>query len=91
MDQYVVKNPGHLPTGYGRESDTNMFHGSTLFRDAASKREFEEWLYEEASARLAVKHYHSNNGVFNAGIFTESCEEDGQTQSFSGIGAQHQN
>ena len=37
MDQYVVKNPGRLPTGYGRESDTNMYHGGTLFRDAASK------------------------------------------------------
>ena len=27
-----------------------------------AKREFEEWLWEEA--RVAVKHYHSNNGVF---------------------------
>ena len=108
MDQYVVKNPGRLPTGYGRESDTNMYHGGTLFRDAAykyiyirnqvslgagetvaAKREFEEWLYEEA--RVAVKHYHSDNGVFNAETFTASCEEDGQTQSFSGVGAQHQN
>ena len=94
MDQYVVRNPGRLPTEYGRESDTNMLHRGTLFRDAASKyiyvrnqislsagetvtakREFEEWLYEEA--RVAVKHYHSDNGVFSSGIFTKSCEEDG--------------
>jgi len=37
LDQYVVKTPGRLPTGYGRESITNMFHGGTIFRDAASK------------------------------------------------------
>ena len=43
----------------------------------AAKREFEEWLYEEAS--VVVKHYHSDNDVFNAETFTESCEEDGQT------------
>ena len=108
MDQYVVKTPGRLPSGYGREADHNMFHGGTIFRDAASKyifvknqvslgagetvtakREFEEWLWEEA--RVSVKHYHSDNGVFKAEMFTDSCKEDGQTQSFSGVGAQHQN
>ena len=31
MNQYVVKNPGRLPTGYGRESDTNMYHGTHYF------------------------------------------------------------
>ena len=36
MDQYVVKTPGRLLSGYGRESNVNMFHG-TIFRDAASK------------------------------------------------------
>ena len=108
MNQYSVKNSGRFPTGYGREVDTIMYHGGTLFCDAASKyiyvrnqvslgaretvaskRKFDEWLYEEA--RVAVKHYHSDNEVFNAEIFTESCEADGQTQTFSGVGAQHQN
>ena len=31
MDQYVVNNPGRLPTGYGKKSDTNMFHDDTIF------------------------------------------------------------
>ena len=31
MDQYVVKNKGHLPTGHGREHESNKFHGGTLF------------------------------------------------------------
>ena len=107
-DQYVVKNRGRLPTGYGREHESNEFHGGTLFRDAAStyiyiqsqvslgagetataKREFEEWLWEEA--RVAAKHYHSGNSVFKSVHFTQSCSEDGQMQSYSGVGAQHQN
>ena len=37
LDQYVVKAPGRLPTGFGKESITNMFHGRTIFRDASSK------------------------------------------------------
>ena len=37
LDQYVVKAPGCLPTGFGKESLTNMFHGRTIFRDASSK------------------------------------------------------
>ena len=54
-----------------------------------AKNEFETWLWEEA--RLQVKHYHSDNGVFNAKMFTDNCKEEGQTQTFSGVGAQHQN
>ena len=108
MDQYVVKDPGRLPTGHGREAEHNMFHGGTIFRDAASKyihtqnqvslcagetvmakNDFESWLWDEA--RATVKHYHSDNGVFTAALFKEACDEVGQTQSFSGVGAQHQN
>eukprot|EP00956_Cyclotella_meneghiniana_P015029 scaffold22790_cov42-Cyclotella_meneghiniana.AAC.1 len=108
LDQYIVKTPGRLPTGYGKESYTNMFHGGTIFRDAASKyihvqnqvslgagetvnakMAFEEWLWEQA--RVTVKHYHSDNGVFDSTLFREACEEENQKQSFSGVGAQHQN
>ena len=31
MDQHVVKDPGRLPTGCGREAEHNMFHGGTTF------------------------------------------------------------
>jgi hypothetical protein len=108
LDQYVVKTPGRLPSGFGKEMHTNMYHGGTIFRDAASKYihvqnqvslgagetvnsklGFEEWLWEVARER--VKHYHSDNGVFTAQEFVEACEDDKQTQSFSGVGAQHQN
>ena len=32
-----------------------------------------------------------NLGVFTAALFKEACDEDGQSQRFSGVGAQHQN
>ena len=35
-DQFVVKTPGRLPNGYGRESTKNKYHGGTIFEDAAS-------------------------------------------------------
>ena len=108
LDQYVVKTPGRLPTGYGREAHYNLFHGGTIFRDAASKyifvqnqvslgagetvnakMRFEEWLWE--AARERVKHYHSDNGIFTAQTFKDACAEEQQTQSFSGVGAKHQN
>jgi hypothetical protein len=38
-----------------------------------------------------VKHYHGDNGIFSAEEFWRDCEEKQQSQSFSGVGAQHQN
>ena len=108
MDQFVVKTPGRLPTGYGREAPGNRFHGGTIFNDAAtgiiwvenqislgagetilSKSRFEEWLWELAC--VEINHLRSDNGVFIAEEFRQDCSDKNQTQSFSGVGAQHQN
>ena len=35
-DQFVCKNPGRLPSGFGRERHQNRFHGGTIYNDAAS-------------------------------------------------------
>ena len=35
-DQFVCKNPGRLPTGYGRESRDRRFQGGTIYNDATS-------------------------------------------------------
>ena len=35
-DQFVVKTPGWLTVGYGREGAENCFHGGTMYVDAAS-------------------------------------------------------
>ncbi len=54
-----------------------------------AKMRFEDWLWE--TSRAHVKHYHSDNGIFTAEAFCDSCKEGRQMQSFSGVGAQHQN
>ena len=99
LEKYVVKTPGWLPFGYGRESHVNMFHGGCIHvqnqillgagETINSKLAFEEWLWE--TAQVCVKHYHSDNGVFTDQEFCDTCGEEKQTQSFSGVGPQHQN
>jgi len=59
--------------------------GDTL----AAKHSFEEFLME--AAHVTVKQWHSDNGIFVANEFKEDCREKHQTQTFSGVGAQHQN
>ncbi len=107
-NQFVVKTPGRLPNGYGRERRDLRYHGGTIYNDAASgtisvenqvslganetimgKYRFEEWLWEQAAAQ--VLHYHSDNGIFVSDEYIQDCENKGQSQSFYGVGAQHQN
>ncbi len=54
-----------------------------------SKMHFEEWLWEIAAAEIS--HLHSDNGIFTADMFCADCKMKNQTQSFSGVGAKHQN
>ncbi len=42
-------------------------------------------------AAAEIHHLHSNNGIFNAELFVKDCKNKFQTQSFSGVGAYHQN
>jgi hypothetical protein len=50
---------------------------------------FEQRLWDQCVSE--VKHYHGDNGIFSAEEYRPDCEEKGQSQSFSGVGAQHQN
>jgi hypothetical protein len=50
---------------------------------------FEQWLFDQCVCE--VKHYHGDDGIFSAEEFWRDCEEKQQGQSFSGVGAQHQN
>jgi hypothetical protein len=38
-----------------------------------------------------IEHYHADNGRFKDNLFTKSIEDKGQTKSFCGVGAHHQN
>ena len=53
------------------------------------KERFEQWLWDMAYAK--AKHYHGDNGIFSAEEYCQECIDKGQTQSFSGLGGQHQN
>ncbi len=44
-----------------------------------------------ASHGVNIKHYHADNGRFKDKLFSKSIEEKGQTISFCGVGAHHQN
>ena len=107
-DQFIVKTPGRLLSGFGREGPAQRFHGGTIYSDAGSrlidvqfqvslnagetvmgKARFEEWIWNLAG--VLAKEYHSDNGVFQSELYREDCQNKRQTQSFSGVGAQHQN
>ena len=53
------------------------------------KQKLEDWLWEQAS--VEVKHCHSDNGGFTAGMFKNDYKKKGQGQSYAGVGAHHQN
>jgi len=53
-----------------------------------SKTSFKQWLYDQWVCK--VKHYHDDNGIFSEEMFWHDCKE-WQSQSFSSVGAQHQN
>ncbi len=53
------------------------------------KARFEQWLWDQCVSE--VKHSHGDNGIFSAKEYRHDYDEKGQSQSFSGDGAQHQN
>ena len=53
------------------------------------KAAFKEWVWNLAG--VLAKHYHSDNGIFISEYYREDCREKKQSQSFSGVGAKHQN
>ncbi len=53
------------------------------------KAHFEQWLWNMAYAE--DKNYQGNNGIVSAEEYRQQCMNKGQSQSFSGVGAQHQN
>ena len=44
-----------------------------------------------SSFGIDVRHYHADNGIFNARAWRTSCSESHQGLSFAGVNAHHQN
>ncbi len=104
-DQFVCRTSGMLPSGYGHDGTNSQFNGGTIYNDAASGLIWvenqvslgasetimgkERWLYDIACVK--VKHYHGDNDIFSSEAYCKECSEKMLFQSFSGMGAQHQN
>ncbi len=53
------------------------------------KEHFEQWLYNTAC--IEVKHFHGDNCIFSSEEYHLECSKKKQSQSFLGVGVQHQN
>ena len=49
--------------------------------------------FERIAAKydVQIKHYHSDNGLFDTKIFLDSVKTSNQTMTFCGVNAHHQN
>jgi transposase InsO family protein len=67
-----------------------IYHQTSLTSEETLKRKlaFENFALSHG---VNIKHYHVDNGRFKDNLFMNSIEEKGQTISFSGVGAHHQN
>ncbi len=53
------------------------------------KTRFEQMCWNLAG--VTIKNFHSDNGVYDASVFRDDCISKDQFQTFSGVGAKHQN
>jgi transposase InsO family protein len=106
-DHYVSPLRGRLVTGYGTTTSTDGYTGGAIYVDHASGKIFhypqvsldsestirgKQMLESEAaSVNVKVKKHHSDNGIFAKSAFKDHCKSQGQSTSFSGVGAHHQN
>ena len=106
VDQLESSTPGFIGQIAGALTRQRIV-GSTIFVDQASDLSYvyhhlsmtseETVLAKESFERYAkshgvtIKHYHADNGRFKDKAFMRSVEQNGQSISFSGVGAHHQN
>ena len=106
VDQLVSGTPGLVGQITGRLTKSR-YQVATIFVDHYSdldyvhvqestsaedtieaKRRFEQFCHERG---VRIKHYHADNGIFASRAFREEIHRCGQTISFCGVGAHHQN
>ena len=106
MDQLISPTAGFVPTHRGTPT-TQRYIGATVFVDHYSdftyvhlmtklnaettveaKRAFERLAQSHG---VTIRHYHSDNGLFDTKLFKESVDQSNQTLSFCGPNAHHQN
>lgn len=106
VDQLISPTPGFVPTHRGKPT-TTRYIGATVFVDhftdftyvhlmsemnaeatVDAKRAFERVC---AKHGVVVRHYHADNGLFDTQKFKLSVEQAGQSLTFCGVNAHHQN
>uniref|UniRef100_UPI00293D8CF2 reverse transcriptase domain-containing protein n=1 Tax=Janthinobacterium sp. TaxID=1871054 RepID=UPI00293D8CF2 len=69
-------------------SFVHLQQSTTAFETVIAKRTFERYA---AKFNVKVRHYHADNGIFAEAEFAKAVKEDGQTISYCGVNAHHQN
>jgi len=107
VDQLVSSTHGLVACLHGRYSTKEKYIGSTIFVDQASDFSYiyhhtslnsaqtvqAKQAFEAEAKRhgVTIKHYCADNGIFRTKPFEQDIEKKGQTLTFAGVGAHHQN
>ena len=106
-DQFVSGLPGRLPHTKGKERPSERYHGGTIFVDNFSSKVFIKCqvslrtgetlqakdAFESDALRhnVRIKSYRCDNHPFRSQEFMDDLEAKGQTATYCGVGAHHQN
>ena len=106
VDHMISKTPGLIAQVKGWLT-RRRYHAATVFADHASSLTYvhvsegstaDETLEAKAAFEafaldlgVTIKHYHADNGRFAETAFMEQVKASGQTITFCGVGAHHQN
>ena len=106
IDQFVSHTPGRVLTFSGKPT-TKTHSCVTIFVDHATdkiycypqestdaretiegKQAFEN---QCMTHDVGIQHYHCDNGIFRSKAFVDECKSRGQSMTFCGVNAHHQN
>jgi hypothetical protein len=106
IDQMISSTPGLIAQMRGfltrkRYTTTTVFvdhhsglsfvylqQSTTAFETVEAKKAFERYA---KTYGVTIKHYHADNGIFAAAEFVRAIEESGQSITYCGVNAHHQN
>jgi GAG-pre-integrase domain len=74
--------------GYSRASYVFLQQTTNAEKTLEAKRQFESFA---RSYGATVRHYHADNGIFMENVWREDIRRQGQSISYYGVGAHHQN
>ena len=92
MKGFITKSRYNIATVYVDHfsglSYVYIQKGSTVAETVEGKRAFERYAKNHG---INIRHYHADNGIFEAQGFQDALANDGQTITYCGVNAHHQN